>query len=127
MPQEKSNGYIVSVQSEYLPHESSPKQQQYIFAYHITIENKDGDRARLLNRHWIITDGWGRTEEVRGSGVVGKNPVFSSGDIFEYSSFCPLSTPTGIMTGYYEMVRDDGSMFKINIPRFFLYEPGSMN
>jgi ApaG protein len=127
MPQKISNGYIVTVESEYLPHESSPKQQQFIFAYHILIANQSGDKARLLNRHWIITDGWGRVEEVKGPGVIGKNPTFTPGDTFEYSSFCPLATSTGTMRGTYEMIRDDGTRFEIDVPLFFLYDPGSMN
>ncbi len=122
-----SHGYEVEVDCRFIPEQSSIEERQYVYAYTIIIRNISGPRAQLLNRHWMITDGWGRVEEVKGPGVVGKHPHLGEGESFTYTSFCPLPTSTGTMRGSYRMRADDGSEFDIEIPQFFLYEPSSMN
>lgn len=122
-----TNGYEVEVESRYVPEQSDPTERQYFFAYTIIIRNIDGQKAQLLNRHWIITDGWGRIEEVKGPGVIGKHPHLDKGESFSYTSFCPLATSTGTMQGSYRMRAEDGTEFDIEIPQFFLFEPSSMN
>ena len=122
-----TEGIRIQIQSRYLREQSDPKQRKWVFAYHVQISNEGDQAARLLNRHWIITDGWGKTEEVRGPGVVGEQPYLIPGDSFEYTSFCPLPTPTGFMEGSYEMQREDGSVFFARIDRFALVEPSHLN
>lgn len=121
------NLVVVSVESFFVPDQSSSKESRYFFAYRIRIENNGPTAVQLLNRHWIITDGLGRVEEVKGEGVIGQKPRLEPGGTFEYESFCPLSTPTGVMRGSYEMTRDDGSRFQVQIPQFFLVEPNSFH
>ena len=120
----------VRVQPAFLPRQSDPDAGQYVWAYEITIENDGKRTVQLLNRYWRITDGMGRVEEVRGAGVVGKQPVLSPGQSFSYASGCPLSTPSGIMAGHYEMVADDGERFLVEVPAFSLDLPrdaGALN
>ncbi len=118
----------VETQSRYLEDESDPQQNEYIFSYTIRLTNTGNGLPKLLRRHWIITDGHGRTHEVRGDGVIGKQPVLEPGKPFEYTSFCPLNTTTGTMTGFYEMLdTESGREFKIEIPQFFLVEPSSFH
>lgn len=118
-----TQGIRVSVESRYLPRQSSPAEGLYAFAYTVVIAN-EGDRpARLLARHWIITDANGRVEEVEGPGVVGETPHLSPGQSFEYTSWCPLTTPRGTMHGSYRMVRDDGETFDAQIAPFVLAAP----
>lgn len=107
----------------YLEDQSRPEAGQYLWAYKIRIENHSGQRIQLINRHWEITDGRGRREEVKGAGVVGEQPVLQPGEAFEYTSGCPLSTPTGFMAGNYEMVDEKGETFRIEIPAFPLDLP----
>jgi ApaG protein len=116
-------GITVSVQPLFLEEQSAPAEGRYVWAYHVVIENRGGEQVQLLNRHWRITNGVGRIEEVRGPGVVGQQPVLAPGERFEYTSGTPLSTPSGIMMGSYEMVRQDGSRFEIAIPAFSLDSP----
>jgi ApaG protein len=113
----------VRVQPSFLPRQSDPDAGQYFWAYEITIEN-DGDRTvQLLNRYWRITDGLGHVEEVRGPGVVGKQPILRPGQSFSYASGCPLGTPSGIMAGHFEMVGEDGERFLVETPTFSLDLP----
>jgi len=113
----------VTVRPQYLPDQSDPARSQYVWAYQVRIENKGKDTVQLRSRHWKITDGLGRLQEVKGPGVVGKTPMLRPGDVFEYSSGTPLSTPSGIMGGTYQMVSEQGEKFDIEIPTFSLDMP----
>ncbi len=118
-----TRGVRVQVQAEYAPQRSDPAKGQWFFLYTITIANESAETVQLLTRHWIITDGTGHVEEVRGPGVVGKQPVLRSGDSFEYTSGCPLTTPFGVMEGTYQMVATSGEHFDATIAPFTLSEP----
>ncbi len=104
----------------YVPEKSSPERNYYFFAYKIKIRNQGKDPVQLTHRHWIITDGRGTIDEVDGEGVVGDKPLINPGEMYEYVSACPLSTPTGNMRGAFTMIRSDGERFDVNIPLFFL-------
>ena len=121
----ETEGIRVRVQSHYLPDQSSPRDDRYVFAYTITISNEGPRTAQLRTRHWIITDGRGTIEEVRGDGVVGEQPRLSPGQSFQYTSGCVLTTPVGTMHGTYRMWRDDGSYFDAEIAPFSLAMPAS--
>lgn len=114
---------IVNVKSEYLAEQSSPKDSRFVFAYHISISNQGDNTARLLTRHWIITDGEARTEEVRGDGVVGEQPHITAGSTYKYSSGAILKTPVGSMHGSYGMIDEQGQHFEAAIPAFSLAVP----
>jgi ApaG protein len=113
----------VRVQSQYLPEQSSPRDDRYVFAYTITISNESKRTAQLRTRHWIITDARGAVEEVRGDGVVGEQPKLSPGQSFQYTSGCVLTTPVGTMHGTYRFWCDDGSYFDAVIAPFSLASP----
>ncbi len=113
----------VTVEPTYLEEQSSPADNQYVWAYHVLIENTGGGNVQLLTRHWRITDSLGRIQEVRGAGVVGEQPVLSPGQSFEYTSGTPLPTPSGIMVGSYGMQADTGERFDVAIPAFSLDSP----
>jgi ApaG protein len=113
----------VRVEPFYLDERSDPSQSRYVWAYRVTIANNSQVPVQLLSRYWHITDGEGRVEEVRGAGVVGEQPQLGPGDSFQYTSGCPLSTPSGIMTGRYTMRDAAGAMFEIDIPAFSLDLP----
>ncbi|MDP1964038.1 MAG: Co2+/Mg2+ efflux protein ApaG [Reyranella sp.] len=113
----------VTVRPQYLPDQSDPAKSQYVWAYQVRIENKGDFTVQLRSRHWKITDGLGRLQEVKGPGVVGKTPMLRPGDVFEYTSGTPLSTPSGIMGGTYQMVSESGENFDIEIPVFSLDTP----
>lgn len=113
----------VSVRSFYLEEQSSPEEDHFVWAYRVNIENRGKNTVQLLNRHWRITDKLGRLQEVRGSGVVGEQPVLKPGESFEYTSGCPLGTPSGIMAGSYQMATPEGERFDIEIPAFSLDSP----
>jgi len=115
-----TEGIRVRVQSQYLPDQSEPTSDRYVFAYTITISNESGRTAQLRTRHWIITDARGSVEEVRGDGVVGEQPRLSPGQSFQYTSVCVLTTPVGTMHGTYRMWCDDGSSFDAVIAPFSL-------
>ena len=121
-----THGIRVEVQSEYIAEQSSPREDRYVFAYTITISNEGPRTAQLRTRHWIITDARGVVEEVRGDGVVGKQPRLSPGESFQYTSGCELNTPIGTMHGTYRMWRDDGSYFDAVIAPFSLASPMSV-
>jgi ApaG protein len=118
-----TRGIRVSVLSEYSADRSRPLQQQWFFLYTITIANEGHDTVQLLSRHWIITDGSGHVEEVKGPGVVGQQPTLGPGEEFTYTSGCPLTTPFGKMEGTYQMVTRSGEFFDVNIAPFTLSEP----
>ena len=115
-----TNDIRVEVLARHSPENSRPDQDEWVFQYTVRITNQGSDTVQLLNRHWIITDGVEHTEEVRGAGVVGEQPVLAPGESFKYSSWCPLKTPTGNMRGTYQMVRTDGTVFDIDIAPFAL-------
>jgi len=121
--QATTNNIRVSVEPEYLGDRSQPHRNQYFWAYHVEIVNLGPFEAQLTHRHWRITDGNGREEEVRGPGVVGEQPVLSPGERFEYTSGCPLTTPSGIMMGSYRFVSETGETFDVEIPAFSLDSP----
>ena len=114
---------LVTVQPQYLPDQSNPSKSEYVWAYKVRIENKADFTVQLRSRHWKITDGLGRKQEVKGPGVIGKTPMLRPGDVFEYTSGTPLSTPSGIMSGTYQMVSESGENFDIEIPVFSLDTP----
>ena len=115
----------VRVTPEYLPEQSEPEDQYYFWSYKVEITNLGKDTLQLKTRHWKITDANGRTEEVRGPGVVGEQPVLEPGQSFSYSSGCPLKTPQGLMVGSYQMVGNDGRTIDVAIPAFSLDSPFS--
>jgi ApaG protein len=115
-----TEGIRVRVQSLYLPDQSSPSDDHYVFAYTITISNESAHPAQLRTRHWIITDARGEIDEVRGEGVVGEQPRLAPGQSFQYTSGCALQTSVGTMHGTYRFWRDDGSYFDAEIATFSL-------
>ena len=115
----------VTVTPQYLPERSSPESNEYFWAYTIEITNRSTETVQLRTRHWRITDGFGRRQEVKGAGVVGKQPVLKPGESFEYTSGVPLPTPSGFMTGTYGMASVGGEAFEIAIPTFSLDSPDS--
>ena len=122
-----TSGIRVQVQSTYVPEQSSPREGQFLFSYTIRISNVGDETAQLLSRHWIITDAEGEVHEVRGDGVVGRQPVLEPGMTYEYTSYCPLKTNVGTMEGSYTMVRSDGQRFEARIAPFTLAVPNALN
>ncbi len=117
----------VSVATRFLDDQSIPEDDRYVFAYTIRIENTGGVPARLLGRHWLITDANGRVQEVRGEGVVGEQPWLRPGESFEYTSGAVLETPMGTMQGSYDMLADDGTRFDAPIAPFTLSIPRTLH
>ncbi|HQX78044.1 MAG TPA: Co2+/Mg2+ efflux protein ApaG [Steroidobacteraceae bacterium] len=117
----------VEVETSYLDEQSDPHEHRYVFAYTITIRNDGPTPARLLTRHWVITDANGKVQEVRGDGVVGEQPYLEPGQGFRYSSGAVIETPVGAMQGSYQMVSDDGLAFDAPIPPFRLAIPGVLH
>ena len=113
----------VEVQTTYISEQSDPEQNRFVFAYTITISNEGQLPAKLLARHWIITNADGKVEEVEGEGVVGEQPHLNPGEQFQYTSGTVLETPVGSMHGTYKMIADDGVEFKAEIPVFTLSVP----
>lgn len=113
----------VTVEPTYLADESMPDKNHYVWAYHVQIRNNGQAAVQLRSRYWKITDAYGRTQEVRGAGVVGEQPMLRPGETFEYTSGTPLPTPSGIMSGSYAMEAADGSLFNVAIPAFSLDTP----
>ena len=113
----------ITVEPEYLPERSEPDEGRYFWAYTIEIANNGSRTAQLVSRHWLIVDANGRREEVRGAGVVGEQPILKPGETFRYTSGCPLTTPSGIMSGTYRMVDEEGRSFDVVIPTFSLDSP----
>ena len=123
MYQSVTRNIEVTVRPEYLADRSSPATGEYFWAYTIEITNRGNETVQLRTRHWRITDGMGRKQEVRGPGVVGKQPVLGPGESFTYTSGCPLTTPDGTMEGTYVMVGANGETFEADIPAFALDSP----
>jgi ApaG protein len=122
-----TKGIRVVVKSEYMSERSSPGAKQFVFKYTVRITNEGTETAQLRSRHWVITDGDGKVQEVRGDGVVGAQPVLKVGQHFEYTSGCVLPTPRGTMRGTYQMVRENGETFDAEIAPFALALPYSLN
>ena len=127
MSETTTNGVNVHVKSVFVRERSSIEDEYYFFAYRVTISNVGEEAVQLVSRHWIITDGDGQVEEVKGPGVVGEQPFLRSGQSFEYTSFCPLSTPVGTMHGSFQMIGEQGDPFDAEIMPFTLAVPGVMN
>lgn len=117
----------IKVQARYVSQRSRPDDGLWFFAYHVELENVGEETVQLLGRHWIITDGEARVEEVRGPGVVGEKPVLAPGDMFHYTSACPLPTEFGTMHGSYQMVTSEGEHFDAKIAPFSLCTPHSVH
>ncbi len=118
-----TRGIAVSVEVTYLEANSSPGNSQYFWAYRVTIENQGRETVQLRSRHWMITNAQGELTEVKGPGVIGKEPFLEPGESFTYTSGAPLNTPSGMMGGSYEMESDTGERFDIEIPTFSLDRP----
>lgn len=121
----ETRGLKVQVSPAFLDDESSPEDNRFVWSYTIVIENTGSETVQLRSRYWRITDATGRVMEVRGAGVVGQQPTLKPGDSFEYTSGTPLSTPSGFMTGTYQMLSDAGESFQIDIPLFSLDMPNT--
>lgn len=117
----------VSVQARHVENRSRPEEGLWFFAYRVQLENLGSETVQLLSRHWVITDGEGRVEEVRGPGVVGEQPVLGPGEAFHYTSACPLATPFGTMHGSYQMITADGERFDAVIAPFSLSLPHALH
>ncbi len=115
-----TDGVRIHAAAQFLPHESDPDENSYLFAYRITMSNEGTEPARLKRRHWVITDAEGNRNDVEGPGVVGEYPTLDPGESFEYVSTCPLPTPWGTMEGEYRFERLDGRDFDVQVGRFFL-------
>ena len=122
-----THGVRITVAAKYLPDQSEPSEEKYLFAYEIIIENAGEQTVQLLRRHWHIRDAEGHVEEVHGDGVVGQTPILAPGQSFTYTSYCPLKTDYGTMRGEYEMMRPDGSFFEAKIPSFALLPQHLLN
>lgn len=117
----------VSVVSQYLPEQSVPDEQRFVFAYTVTLTNDGDEGAQLVSRHWVITDGNDEVQEVKGMGVVGEQPYLEPGESYTYSSGAVLTTDTGTMTGSYQMKSASGETFEAQIPTFALVQPSKLN
>ena len=122
-----TDGIRVQVRARFSPDHSHPAESRWFFLYTIRISNEGETAAQLLNRHWIIIDGTGHIEEVRGEGVIGQQPSLEPGQSFEYTSGCPLGTPFGSMSGTYEMQRADGLAFEAEVALFELVQPTAIH
>ncbi|WP_113132088.1 Co2+/Mg2+ efflux protein ApaG [Rhizobiales bacterium] len=114
----------VTVEPYYLEEQSDPDDGRYVWGYRIVISNHSGAAVRLMTRYWHITDENGQVDEVSGPGVIGEQPLLNPGDTYEYSSGCPLDTPSGVMFGHYSMEAEGGETFNVAIPAFSLDSPG---
>jgi ApaG protein len=123
MAESKKYEITVSALPQYIAEQSDPVRGNYVFAYTITIENVGTVPAQLISRHWVITDASGEVQEVRGLGVVGRQPLLEPGEKFSYSSGCQLNTPVGTMRGSYQLTAVDGRQFEAEIPAFTLAVP----
>jgi ApaG protein len=120
MYQRITRGIKVIVRPRYLEDQSKPEEGHFVWAYTITVENHGRETVTLMTRYWKITDATGKMQEVRGAGVIGEQPTLGPGDSFQYTSGCPLKTPSGIMVGAYQMQTARGEMFNVEIPAFSL-------
>lgn len=119
----RTEGFEVRVRPIFLVDRSDPEEDEFFWAYQVRIANVGEQTAQLINRHWVITDAQGVTQEVRGEGVVGEQPVIEPGKHFDYTSGVPLTTPSGMMQGSFEMEAEDGRRYEIRIPAFALDSP----
>jgi ApaG protein len=119
----ETRGVAIRVRPSFLPDQSDPDERRWTWAYHVDIENRSDETVQLISRHWVITDGAGRVEEVKGPGVIGEQPTIRPGQIYSYASGCPLATPSGMMAGSYQMITDAGDRFDAAIPAFSLDTP----
>lgn len=115
--------FTVTASPQFIAEQSDPEADQYVFAYTVTVHNTGEMTARLLSRHWVITDADGKVEEVKGDGVVGEQPLLRPGEAFRYTSGCPLETPVGSMRGTYHCVAEDGTHFDASVPEFVMSMP----
>lgn len=122
-----THSIAVEVEPQFLPEHSSADEGQWFFAYHITISNQGAEEVQLISREWVITNGHGRVEHVRGPGVVGVQPRLAPGQAFRYTSGCPLDTAVGTMSGKYLMRTQDGRELQVDIPEFALFDPACLN
>jgi ApaG protein len=127
MPADPQYSIDVSAKTDFVAEQSDPSAGRYVFAYTITIHNTGMMPAKLLNRHWIVTDADGKTQEVRGAGVVGEQPHLQPGESFRYTSGTQIATPFGSMHGTYDMLADDGTRFDAEIPAFSLGDRGRLH
>jgi len=127
MDSETDYKIAVEVETDFIPEQSSPDDDRYVFSYTITIRNEGTVAARLLTRHWIINHANGKSEEVKGDGVIGEQPHLHPGEGFRYTSGTILETPVGDMTGSYQMIADDGVEFDAEIPAFMLSVPNTLH
>ncbi|WKJ90796.1 Co2+/Mg2+ efflux protein ApaG [Methylomonas montana] len=123
----EKNKVLVEAQPYYIEAQSSPEQNRYVFAYTVTITNVGSTPAKLLTRHWLITDANGKIQEVNGEGVVGEHPHLNPGDSFRYTSAAMIETPVGVMQGKYQMQADNGESFNAAIPKFTLSIPRTLH
>ena len=124
---ETTRGICIRVSAKYSPEHSDPPRQLWRFIYTVTITNESNDQVQLISRHWVITDAANHIEEVKGLGVIGRQPTLHPGESFEYSSNCPLRTPFGTMHGTYQMVAADGNRFDATIAEFTLSGPYTLH
>ena len=127
MAKEKKYDISVSVRTQFLPEQSDRERGPFVFAYFITIRNTGLVSAQLISRHWVITDAEGRSQEVKGLGVVGQQPLLKPGEEFQYQSGTPLATPVGTMRGTYQMVAEDGAQFDAPVAEFVLSMPRTLH
>jgi len=127
MEHDSLNRIDVQVETKYVESQSQPEERRFVFSYTVTIRNEGTIPARLMNRHWIITDANGKVQEVRGEGVVGEQPHLNPGESFRYTSGTVLDTPVGSMQGSYDMMDSQGNHFDAAIPPFSLARPGSLH
>ncbi len=123
----EANNIEVSVTTQYIEDQSEPENDQYVFSYTVTIQNKGQQAARLESRHWVITDANGQTQEVRGEGVVGEKPYLEKDAIYQYTSGTIIETPVGSMHGSYQMIDENGEKFDAPIPVFTLAKPNILH
>jgi ApaG protein len=123
MYSETTRSIRITVRPFFLEDQSSPEESHFVWAYHVRIENQGPETVQLRHRHWRITDSLGRMQEVRGAGVVGEQPILRPGEAFEYTSGTPLTTPSGIMVGTYQMETEEGERFDVRVPAFSLDSP----
>jgi ApaG protein len=123
----EKNKIIVETKTQYIESQSSPDDRRFVFAYTITITNVGSMPAKLLSRHWLITDSNGKNQEVRGEGVIGKQPYLKPGESFRYTSGAMIETSVGVMQGKYLMISDNGDNFKAAIPKFTLSIPRTLH
>lgn len=127
MMTDSTNKINVEIVPAYIADQSDPSNDHYVFAYTVTIRNEGNKPARLLTRHWVITDGDGQVQEVHGEGVIGEQPRLSPGEYFEYTSGTFMNTPVGTMHGSYQMITDAGETFEAEIPNFTLAVPNTLH